>query len=431
MKSNKIGTIATLGFALFAMFFGAGNLILPPFIGLNTASDWFWAIIGFTLTGIIAPFLGILAVLKVGENISDLGNRINPTIVSVLGLITMWLIGPLIAIPRIGATTFEMGFSPIFQGMPTWVGCSIFFLVTGVLSISPNKIVDIIGKYLTPLLIVLLLVLVLLGIFIPVAPAEVSTLSPAKSLMLGFMEGYQTMDVLASIVFAGIIIMAVKDKGFNQQSDKIKITISAGLLSMFCLMVIYGGLIYLGATSGYQASGEVSRTQLLLYISNHILGKYGVYAIAIAISLACLTTSIALTTAFSEFMENITKGKLKYQWNVVFCCVVSLFLSLGGVDKIIEYAGSLLGFVYPMILVIVLGIVFLGNTVRSKFPYVLAIVVTGCVSVLPVFSSYGIATEAIGKLRASLPLSQQNLEWIIPAILAFIIGVFTAKKAKS
>src|SRR5690606_26181349 len=288
---NKKVHIITLGFALFAMFFGAGNLILPPYIGVNVGAEWVWAIIGFVTTGIIAPFFGLLAVTKNGLNFTDLGDRTHPLIIMVLAFVIMWSIGPLVAIPRTGATTYEMAMLPFFPSLSSTIGAVIFFTITFILSVSPAKIVDIIGKYLTPFLVILLITLIVLGILSPVAEPNDVNISALNSFQWGFDEGYQTLDVLASVVFAGIIISAARDK----------VVIQSGIVAVTSLLLIYGGLIYLGATSGYSMEEASQRTVLFMNISHNILGGYASYIVSVAIALACLTTAIALTTAFGSF----------------------------------------------------------------------------------------------------------------------------------
>ncbi|MCT3664023.1 branched-chain amino acid transport system II carrier protein [Elizabethkingia anophelis] len=426
MRNNN-GAIITLGFALFAMFFGAGNLILPPFIGLKSGSEWFYAIVGFITTGIIAPLISLIAVVQIGHNFTDIGKRVNKKMITILAFIIIWLIGPLIGIPRTGATTFEIGLQPIFPGLSPIISAVIFFAVTGFLAISPSKIVDIIGKYLTPVLILLLLILIAVGIvYSPGAPAA-STLSHGESFALGFHEGYQTMDVLSAVIFAGIIITTITEKGFTMVSQRVKMTVMAGLIAAFCLLVIYGGLVYLGATSGYPVTDNLSRTKLLLHISNSVLGQYGTYIISVAIALACLTTAIALTSAFASFMEKITNGKSGYKVNVIFCCVLAAILSVKGVDEIINYAGILLGFVYPVVFALVMYLVFFGKIIKSKAPYVAAVIISTLVSSLTVFQYYGIAENFITSLKDRLPLVQHNMEWVLPSFLAFIITALFTK----
>ncbi|UZJ63753.1 branched-chain amino acid transport system II carrier protein [Sphingobacterium sp. KU25419] len=166
---KQIKDITTLGFALFAMFFGAGNLLLPPFIGLHAADQWDWAIIGFCLTGILLPLLGVLSIINSGESFQDLGNRTHPYIATILGIIIMLGIGPLIAIPRTAATTFEVGLLPAFPNLsPIW-GSILFFTVTFILSIRPSKVVNVIGNFLTPLLLILLIGMIIMGALFPLS----------------------------------------------------------------------------------------------------------------------------------------------------------------------------------------------------------------------------------------------------------------------
>ncbi|CAA7196285.1 Branched-chain amino acid transport system 2 carrier protein [Chryseobacterium potabilaquae] len=427
MKNNNY-TIITLGFALFAMFFGAGNLILPPFIGIKSGSEFFYAIIGFIITGIIFPLISLIAVVQIGHNFTDIGKRVNKKMITLLAFIIIWFIGPLIAIPRTGATTFEIGLQPIFPDISPIISAVLFFGITGFLAISPSKIVDIIGKYLTPVIILLLLILIIVGIVNVSHVLEISSLSPVDSFALGFHEGYQTMDVLGAVIFAGIIITTITEKGFTQVNQRVKMTTMAGLIAAFCLLIIYGGLVYLGATSGYPVTEDLSRSKLLLHISNSILGKSGTYIISLAIALACLTTAIALTSAFATFMEKITKGISSYKINVIFCCLLSAILSVKGVDEIINYAGILLGFVYPIVFTLIIYLIFFEKIIKSKAPYVAAVITSALVSSLSIFQHYGIAESFMTSLKDSLPLVKHSLEWVLPSFLAFTITSFFSKK---
>src|SRR5690554_5721134 len=199
MKDKRISHVITIGFALFAMFFGAGNLLLPPFIGLQVSDSWFWTTIGFMITAIIIPFLGIISVVVSGENFTDLGKRVNKHIGVVLGVIIMLGIGPLIAIPRTAATTFEIGVLPHFPTFSPIISAIVFFLVTGTLALSSSKVVDLIGNYLTPFLILILFCLIIVGLIAPVEYPFVDRFTNAEAFALGFEEGYQTLDVMASV----------------------------------------------------------------------------------------------------------------------------------------------------------------------------------------------------------------------------------------
>lgn len=429
MSKNKTVSIITMGFALFAMFFGAGNLILPPYIGLNVGNNWFFAILGFVTTGILAPFFGLLAVTKNGLTFTDLGKKTHPVMVMVLATVIMWSIGPLVGIPRTAATTYEMALKPFFPSMTPFLGAILFFGITLVLSIAPSKIVDIIGKYLTPILVVLLLTLVIGGILFPVANTSETTRSVISSYQFGFDEGYQTMDVLASVIFAGIIISAAIEKGFTNTQKRIHIVILSGTVAVFCLLLIYGGLIYLGATSGFSAEEGISRTALLLNISNAILGNYGTYAISVAIAIACLTTAIALTTAFGTFIQKLTYGKLPYKLNVVICTIISVYFATKGVEEIIKYAGALLNFVYPVTFALVLCLLFFGRKIKQKPPYIAAILTAAVMALFSLATRYNLTTPFLISLKSKLPLVQHNLEWLLPSlIMFFVVALITSKK---
>src|SRR5690606_28804292 len=191
------------------------------------------------------------------------------------------------------------------------------------------------------------IVLILSGIFMPLDVHQPSALSGGESFTLGFVEGYQTLDVLASVIFAGIIISATKLKGYETTAAKSRVVIAAGLLSAIFLFIVYGGLIQLGATSGI-TDMEIKRSELLLHISFSILGQYGTMVIGVAIALACLTTAIALVTAFGTFFSSLFGGRVGYQFLVSGCCVASAILSVTGVDNIITFAYPILSFVYPI-----------------------------------------------------------------------------------
>ncbi|QBR12159.1 branched-chain amino acid transport system II carrier protein [Sphingobacterium sp. CZ-2] len=417
--------IITIGFALFAMFFGAGNLLLPPYIGLQIGDHVGITILAFGLTGILLPFFGILSIVNSGEDFNDLGGRVHKNLAPILGSIIMLCIGPMIAIPRTAATTFEVGVLPSFpNAQPIWTSIA-FFAVTWLLTIAPSKVVDIIGNFLTPLLLVLLIGLIVVGVMNPIADYSTSALSTAESFTLGFIDGYQTLDVLASVIFAGIIIMASKAKGYKDIKSKNYVVIAAGALAAVCLFIIYGGLIYLGATSGISDPG-IKRSELLIYISRSILGDYGTIAIAISIALACLTTAIALTSAIGTFFSELTGNKLGYKLLVTICCVVSCVLSITGVDNIISFAYPILSFVYPIVITLVIYYVFFGAFVKSKLPYRLALAASTLMAVIGLLKQFNLLGDGIIDKLNHIPFFAYDLGWVVPSLIGFVIGILIA-----
>jgi len=424
MKNKKLSNILTLGFALFAMFFGAGNLLLPPLIGVLVGEDYLIAMLAFGLTGILLPFTGILSVTFSGDSFNDLGNRVNKYIAPILGTIIMICIGPLIAIPRTAATTFEVGIKPFFPTLNPIYGSLVFFAITFILAIKPSKVVDVIGNYLTPVLLVLLALLIVIGILHPTADFMPSEMTMLESFSKGFIEGYQTLDVLASVIFAGIIITAAKDKGYTDIKSKSNVVITSGLLSTICLLFVYGGLIYLGATSGVTGSG-MSRSELLIKIARDTLGDYGLVAISLCMAFACLTTSIALTSAVGTFFGKLSNGKLSYTVLVILCTLISFGLSIKGVDDIINFAYPPLAFVYPITITLVIYIVFFGKFVKDKLPYVLALIASTIIGLLNLLKVVDLLDDrTIESLNNNIPFFEYDLGWIIPSALGFIFGLF-------
>ena len=408
------------------MFFGAGNLLLPPFIGIQIGDHVWITILAFALTGILLPFLGILSVTNSGDDFNDLGYRINKNLAAILGTIIMICIGPLIALPRTAATTFEVGVLPSFpNSSPVWSSI-IFFSITWLFSIVPSKVVDLVGNILTPFLLLTLLVLIALGILYPIESPRTDQLPAAEAFTLGFSEGYQTLDVLASVIFAGIIISATKAKGYQSMNEKNKIVIASGLLAAACLLFIYGGLIYLGATSGIQNT-DISRSALLIAISNQILGQYGTFAIAICIALACLTTAIALTSAVGTFFSKLTNGRLSYKLLVTTSCLISGILAVTGVDNIIRFAYPPLAFIYPIVITLVLFVVVFGAFVKSRLPYIGALIASGIVATLNLLKILNVWNKEQIEMLNQIPFFQYELGWVLPSLFVFIAVAITER----
>lgn len=411
------------------MFFGAGNLLLPPFIGLQIGTHIWITILAFALTGILLPFMGIISVNNSGDNFNDLGRRVHPQLAPILGSIIMICIGPLIAIPRTAATTFEVGVLPSFpDSNPIWTSI-IFFAATWLFAIVPSKVVDLVGNFLTPFLLILLTILVVSGIIHPTAVPTERSVSTTEAFSFGFMEGYQTLDVLASVVFAGIIIAATKTKGYASTKEKSKVVIAAGALAAFCLLCIYGGLIYLGSTSGI-TNLDIKRSELLIHISRTVLGEYGTLAIALSIALACLTTAIAVTAAVGTFFSELTGGRISYKILVTICCLISAVLSITGVDNIIQFAYPPLAFVYPIVITLVLYIVIFGRFITSKLPYIGALIATTLIASLGLLNMFDLLAPQVLVQLNRIPYFEYELGWVVPSIVFFVL-FFAIEKIRS
>lgn len=422
MDNRKRKTILFLGMALFAMFFGAGNLLLPAFLGLQTRTDWVSAFSGFSLTAILAPFLAVFAVAISGNYFTDLGSRANVKFAYALALINVLCIGPLIALPRSGASVYEVAIQPILSNAkPVWVSV-IFFGVVMVLSFSMNKLTEVLGKLLGPILLFFLAVLIVPALFIG-SEVDLPPTIIEDRFYVGFQEGYQTMDVLAGLIFAVILIAGAKSRGYTHVNDRIEVVVKSAIFAAGCMLLVYGGMFYLGAHANVEIT-NLSRSGLLLHIATQQLGSNGIYLISILMILACLTTAIALTAGSANFFERLTKGKLGYIEGIISITLVSVILGITGVDAIIDYASTLLNFIYPVTLVLILSVLLFGGTIKNQKPYFITLIITMVISFIRVLIKWFPNEEVFTQLLEALPLARFNLEWVLPAVLTFIITCF-------
>ncbi|MBZ2175012.1 branched-chain amino acid transport system II carrier protein [Schnuerera sp. xch1] len=423
MKKRRDALI--LGAALFSMFFGAGNLIFPPFLGLIAGDQWNWSMVGFFLTGIGLPFLGIMASAKAGGNVDRLGNKISPIFSKFLGITIVLVIGPLLAIPRTGATAFEMGVLPIFPNANPIISVIIYFGITLLFAIKPTNVIDKIGKVLTPALLMILALLILRGIINPMGTPIDENL--AKPFSDGFEQGYQTMDALAAILFGGIISSTLIQQGYQDEKEQISMTKRAGIIAISGLAFVYGGLGYLGATGGEIFPKTITRTDLIMNIANNLLKAFGELGLGLAVALACLTTSVGLTATVGQYFNQISKGKLKYEVVVIITILFSTFMSNSGVESIISFAEPILLFMYPIVIVLILLTVFLGDYIKNDNVYKYAIYSTLIVSAIESLKILGIKVYLL-RFVEMLPLASSGFAWVLPAIIGGIIGYFIKPK---
>ncbi len=426
MKSKSFKDSIIIGFALFAMFFGASNLLFPPFLGNTTGDQWLPALIGFLLTGVGLPLLGILACSRIEGSIEKMASRVGPRFAMISVAILILAIGPFIAIPRTASTTFEVGIATLIPGATAGVTVLGFFAVCLFFVLKPTAIVDAIGKVLTPVLLVVLIAIIAKGIFVPIgeiAPVEVSQVFSSS-----FKEGYQTMDAVAAIIFATIIINAVKSKGYIDQKSASKVIIQSGLVAITGLTIIYGGLMYLGAqTSGFTHE-TFTRSQLLMYIVHDVFGPIGTVLLSIVAILACLTTAIALLSASAEFFTKFFKGRVPYAVNAIILTIISVLMATNDVDSIVALAGPALDIIYPVVIVLI-TLTLMGRLVKTDCIVAWTVYVTLVVSIFTTLVPM-MNIPSLTAMITYLPLQSSGFGWIIPAILAFIISTVLTKSTK-
>ena len=409
---NKKKDILVIGFALFSIFFGAGNLIFPPYIGLTSGSEWLISFLGFIISDVGIIFLSIVAVSKAGSFQGVVG-RAGKKFGITLEILMMLCLGPILVVPRTAATTFEMSISPLLGNVNPYVFSVIFFLIVFVLTIKPNKVMDIIGKVLTPLLLISLAVLIIKGIINPIGDLE--KVNSGKLFMTGITQGYQTMDAIAAVIFSSIILGSIKAKGYTGKAS-FKLLIKAAVIAIGGLAIIYGGLIFLGAHTGDLAL-DLSNSQLLLFVAESILGHAGAILIGVSMALACLTTSIGLLSAGGSFFERVSNGKLPYKFNVLLMTVTSILVASMGLDKIISLSATLLGVIYPVTIVLILLNLF-HKRITNPLTHKVTVYVTLVVSILITLGNF---IPGVENLVSLLPLYSKGFGWVVPALVGFII----------
>lgn len=424
--SSKNKDIIIVGFALFAMFFGAGNLIFPPFLGVISGENWMTGFSGFIIADVGLALLAVAAAAKCGGDVNKILDRSGKTLAKVLGIAIMVCLGPLLAIPRTAATTFEMGMQPILgSSINPIIFSIIFFTVVLILTIRPSKVVDIIGKVLTPALLIALSVLIIKGIITPLGAINPDTMVD-NVFSNGVSQGYQTMDALGAVALSTIVIASIHNKGYTKDSDKVSIAIKAGIVAGIGLCLVYGGLTFLGATVSKTYIGQdisaISQTALIVGITEALLGYTGKVILGLIVTLACLTTAIGLTSATGQYFTKITNGKLKYELVVTIVAVFSAVVSNFGVDMIIKISAPILDMVYPATMLLVVMTLF-SNKIKNDNIFKGAAYVTIIVSVLTVIKV---------PIMSSLPFSGLGFNWIVPAVIGGILGSFVkSKKTKN
>lgn len=416
---KKFNDVLVIGLALFAMFFGAGNLIFPTYIGLLSGDKWFISLMGFLLTGIGLPLVGIIVMSKNDGDFEKFAGKVGVNFSKILGIVIMLAIGPLLAIPRTGATTYEMGVKPLFPNVSPILATSIFFAINLYFVINPSSVIDKIGKILTPILLVMLSIIIVKGIITPIGELKVTAIENPFSR--AFIEGYQTMDALASTVFAGIVIASVVSKGYKDKKDQIKLTVLSGAIAALGLLLVYGGLMYLGATTSKIYNQEIAKTALTIEITQRLLGNFGKIALAVAVTFACLTTSVGLTATAGEFFSKLTKNKVTYKAVVILVTVFSAIVSNFGVEKIVKIAVPLLVTVYPVVIVLIALNIF-DDFIKNKNSYKGAVYVTLLLSIVDGISAIGINLSKLQNILSRLPFAKAGFGWILPAMLGLLIS---------
>lgn len=432
MKKLTFVQIISVSMMLFAIFFGAGNMIFPPAMGQLAGTSFISALAGFILTDAGIAILGVTAVVLAGSSMSDLGNLVSKRFALFLSVGVYLLIGPLFALPRTGSVSFEIALLPYIeeQNSMLWslLFTAAFFALTYYLSSNPRRIVDVVGKYLTPVLLISILAIFIASFLQDTSNGAFSfgtMMAPSLAyadipFFKGMIEGYNALDGPAGLAFAIIVITAIRGYGITDKKSIARYTILCGLGAAGFLAVVYFMLTYVGAITNTPFTNGGA---LLHAVTNHLFGGIGGIILGIAVLFACLTTSIGLTTSFADYFQTILPKRWTYKKIAAAVCLFSFVISNIGLSQLISVSLPILIMIYPVTVVLML-LSFLKQRIGSRrMVYVMAMLFTFAVSFVNGMESAGVTLGIISEWFARLPFYELSIGWILPAVIGALIGL--------
>ena len=438
LTAREIVAVASL---LFGLFFGAGNLIFPVHMGQMAGANSVAAILGFIVTAVGLPLLAIVSMaLSRSESLAQLSGRVGKHYGVFFTCLLYLTIGPCFAIPRCASTSFTVGLAPLVsenqQALALLIFSTLFFALVLWFSLRPSGILTYVGKVINPVFLVFLLLLVAASLLNPMAKlAEVAPEGDYvnQSFITGFLEGYNTMDILAALAFGITIIQVIKELGVEQAEDVAGATYRAGFFSSLLMAVIYALITVMGASSrGVFATSENGGVALT-EIAHHYFGSAGQLILAATVTLACLKTSIGLVTSCAETFS-LLFPKVSYKvWTVLFS-LFPLVVANFGLTQIITLSLPVLMFLYPLAITLILLTVFGKFYGNDRRVYVSVTVCTFAAAVLDLLNALPTAakeairvTPLLSWAETNLPLFDLGLGWLLPAAIGLVIGLVWKK----
>ena len=427
MKKKLLDTII-IGFALFAIFFGAGNLIFPPYLGVTAGGNWGIATIAFLISDPLLSIIAVMVVAALGGSALNVGRRVHPLFASALAAICVLLIGPIFAVPRTGASTHEIFVQSYFPNAPQWITSLVFFGIVLWITYKENSVMDAIGKYLTPILLFILFLIFVGAVLQP--NASFAATDRTGLFAQGFKEGYQTMDVLGAPLLAGVVMKDITRRGYLNKKDQFRMMFGVGIVAFILLALVYSTLAYSGASMSTVIDSTAQRAAMLTTIVKNLLGSWGQLAMGLAVCFACLTTAIGLTTTCGQYFEEVSKGKISYKKTILVTVAVEFIISLVGVDSLINLAVPVLTFIFPIMIALILFSAF-DKYVPYDWTYLGAVVGAGIVGLVQGINTLsqllgGNLLEDAVTWIGTFPLATYGLEWIVPTFAGAILFTIAA-----
>lgn len=416
-----------VSFMLFSLFFGAGNLIFPPFLGQNAGETTPLAIASFLITAVVLPVLGVIVVAAF-DGLDCLARKVDARFAVVFTVLIYLSIGPGLGIPRAASVPFEMAVAPYLPENAPLKWCMagyslVFFVIAAWLALTPKKLVERIGKFLTPSLLVLLVFLFVNFLFrgdAGVAAAQETY--AANPMVKGFLEGYQTMDTIAALNFGLVIAVTIRNLGVENKKSVMRYTVTAGLAAGTILSLVYLMLAYMGMKSSAVYPIQENGAWTLRCIVSQLFGGPGAVLLAAIFTLACLTTCVGLITSISQFFSGLTK-KLSYRQWVFVIAGFSFLICNQGLNTILSLSVPVLNAIYSMsIVLIILGLCD-SKIQKNCFIYPVTIAAVGVESVLYVLEQAKLPLGIIGELCHKLPLYSMGLGWVVVGLAAVLVSM--------
>lgn len=376
--NHEIRVVLTTGLALFAMFFGAGNIVFPLFLGANTGQNLSVSAIGFLLAGVGVPILGLVATSLYQGNYEDFFNRLGKVPGFLIITFLMIIIGPLVAMPRTEATTFHalLPYLPDFlqkEAIFSLIYCSVVFI----LAYRESSIINILGLVLSPVKIISFTILVIVGLLFS-EPPIVSALSSLDAFKLAIMNGYNTMDLLATFFYCSVAFTSIEEAiKKDPHLNATKMTLKSCLLGAFITGLVYMGFMLVSYAHAQQLH-SLPEEQMIAATSNAVLGKFGGIFVCISVSFACVATALALAEVTRLYLyEEIFRHKVSKNVCLVIVMVLTYLMTNLGFQGILKMSLPILNIIYPALIVLcIMNILYKWKGIKMvKFPVALTMII--------------------------------------------------------
>lgn len=351
MNTSFFTRALSVGLALFAMLFGSGNIVYPLMLGRSVGDQAWWGMAGFFVAAVCMPLIGVLSCILFEGNYTAFLNRVGKVPGAVVAFLCLALIGPFGVAPR----CVTLAYAPVKWYMPTFP-LWIFTVLAGALifacTVRPTFVLQLLGRVLGPLKFGLVGLIIVKGLFKTGAPLELG-MSASSSFMAGVQSGYGTMDLMAAIFFSSLIVAGLRQSAPAGETTKglLKVAVAAGVVGAMLLGVVYAGFVLIASLHG-AAVMDVPKAELFSALACLILGREAGLFANITVAVTCMTTAIALTTIFAQYLQSLMQGRISYVQSLFVTLAITVGLSNLGFETILIMLDQAVTLIYPALIVL-------------------------------------------------------------------------------